>query len=337
MSDNCWKSAQLPGLQRCGEPSVPPSGTPLPLLRSARGPGRIAGRSTASRGGGGAALCGLRPGPAPPAPLRAPRRASPSAPHVPACGGPLLLAPPGRSRRCPLAGNGFSRPPSRTLPLLLPLVPSSPGVGVDAASREGSAAPPVRRRSLRTAPHAALSGRTAERRAPAWQVTVGQRGAVVRVSSRQRRPLNRRSRPAAYPCSRCARSSPPSPGKGSGAAAYRDSAPPPAREEEEEEKKDGGGEGRPGAAGRGVARPGGLRGRKGNTDPSVRGRREPWAGPARPRCPASPCPGGAPGAQGAGRHFPLTGVRFSRSEFACSVIYLGCVAGPLRSQRLKRS
>lgn len=101
--------------------------------------------------GRGAALCGLRPGPAPPAPLRAPRRASPSAPHVPACGGPLLLAPPGRSRRCPLAGNGFSRPPSRTLPLLLPLVPSSPGVGVDAASREGSAAPPVRRRSLRTA------------------------------------------------------------------------------------------------------------------------------------------------------------------------------------------
>lgn len=151
MSDNCWKSAQLPGLQRCREPSVPPSGTPLPLLRSARGPGRIAGRSTASRGGGGAALSGLRPGPAPPAPLRAPRRASPSAPHVPACGGPLLLAPPGRSRRCPLAGNGFSRPPSRTLPLLLPLVPSSPGVGVDAASREGSAAPPVRRRSLHTA------------------------------------------------------------------------------------------------------------------------------------------------------------------------------------------
>lgn len=167
---------------------------------------------------------------------------------------------------------------------------------------------------------------------------MGQRGAVVRVSSRQRRPLNRRSRPAAYPCPRCARSSPPSPGKGSGAAAYRDSAPPPAREEEEEEKKDGGGEGRPGAAGRGVARPGGLRGGKGSTDPSVRGRREPWAGPARPRCPASPCPGGAPGAQGAGRHFPLTGVRFSRSEFACSVIYLGCVAGPLRSQgRLKRS
>jgi len=285
--------------------------------------------------GRGAALCGLRPGPAPPAPLRAPRRASPSAPHVPACGGPLLLAPPGRSRRCPLAGNGFSRPPSRTLPLLLPLVPSSPGVGVDAASREGSAAPPVRRRSLRTARGALWE----DRRAPCPRLAGN--GGAARGGRPRLLPAAAAVEPPLPARSLCLpplpRSSPPSPGKGSGAAAYRDSAPPPAREEEEEEKKDGGGDGRPGAAGRGVARPGGRRGGKGSTDPSVRGRREPWAGPARPRCPASPCPGGAPGAQGAGRHFPLTGVRFSRSEFACSVIYLGCVAGPLRSQRrLKR-
>lgn len=108
MSDNCWKSAQLPGLQQCRALSITPSGTPL--LRPARCPGRARAASNASRRGvgGGAALCGLiRPCAAP---LRAPRRASASVPHVPACGGQLLLAPPGRSRRCPLAGNGFSRP-----------------------------------------------------------------------------------------------------------------------------------------------------------------------------------------------------------------------------------